>query len=209
MRSLWIFLPLVLAIATTESTAADDVVRGGELYAPCAACHGAAGEGNFDLKAPRLNHLAPVYLAAQLQKFKSGARGGSGASDAAVQMAAMAATLPDDQSRYDVTAYIVTLAGGVSAVTIEADKQQGAGYYKQFCAACHGPGAEGNLALNSPRLAGTDDWYLVSQLEAFRSGPRGTHPDDRTGKQMRAMAGVLPDEEAVEAVAAYIRSLEP
>jgi len=83
----------------------------------------------------------------------------------------------------------------------------GAGYYRQFCAACHGPAAEGNPALNSPRLAGADDWYLVAQLEAFRGGARGSHAQDRTGKQMRAMAGVLPDDAAVAAVAAYIRSL--
>ena len=70
------------------------------------------------------------------------------------------------------------------------------------------PGPEGNPALNSPRLVGADDWYIVSQLEAFRSGSRGNDPRDRTGKQMRVMAVVLPDSAAVASVAAYIRSLE-
>lgn len=89
-----------------------------------------------------------------------------------------------------------------------SDLEQGASYYRQFCAACHGPAAEGNPALNSPRLVGADDWYIVSQLEAFRSGSRGNDPRDRTGKQMRVMAVVLPDSAAVASVAAYIRSLE-
>ena len=207
MRLIRILLPLVLSAAATASFATDNPQRGGELYASCAACHGAQGEGNRSLNAPRLTHLSPVYIVEQLQKFKAGVRGGSDASDSARQMAAMAATLSDDQAMYDIASYIATLTGEVSAVTVEADAEVGAGYYRQFCAACHGPAAEGNPALNSPRLAGADDWYLVAQLEAFRGGVRGSHAQDRTGKQMRAMAGVLPDDAAVAAVAAYIRSL--
>ena len=75
------------------------------------------------------------------------------------------------------------------------------------CGACHGAAAEGNVALNSPRLAGSDDWYLLAQLQAFRSGQRGSHPEDRTGRQMRAMAGVLPDEQSMRDVVAFIRTL--
>ena len=55
---------------------------------------------------------------------------------------------------------------------------------------------------------GTDDWYLSEQIRAFRAGERGAHPDDRTGKQMRAMAMVLPNEQAIADVVAFIRSLE-
>lgn len=208
MRLILIILPLVLALVTIDVRAEDDPKRGGELYAACAACHGAQGEGNPGLKAPRLTHLSSVYIVAQLQKFKAGYRGGDGASDSARQMAAMAATLADDQAMYDTAAYIGTLQGGVSPVTIKADVEQGARYYRQYCAACHGPGAQGNPALNSPRLAGADDWYIVTQLQSFRAGSRGSDANDRTGKQMRAMAGVLPDDDAVAAVAAYIRSLE-
>jgi cytochrome c553 len=188
--------------------AADDPARGKALYATCVACHGSEAQGNQVMNAPRLNHLAPVYIVEQLQKFKSGMRGGEGSAGSAQQMAAIAATLADEQAMYDLAAYIKTLQGEVSAVTVEANVEQGASYYRQYCAACHGPDAGGNLALHSPRLAGADDWYLVAQLNAFRSGGRGAHPDDRTGRQMRAMAGVLPDDEAVAAVAAYIRSLQ-
>ena len=208
MRVNLILLPLLLLLAAMEAGAEDDPKRGGEVYATCIACHGAQGEGNRSLNAPRLTHLAPVYVVAQLQKFRSGARGGSDASDSARQMAAMAATLRDDQDMYDTAAYIATLGAGVSAATVEADSVLGASYYQQFCAACHGPAAEGNPALNSPRLTGADDWYLLSQLEAFRTGVRGSQAQDRTGRQMRAMAGVLPNDEAVAAVVAYIRSLE-
>jgi cytochrome c553 len=56
-------------------------------------------------------------------------------------------------------------------------------------------------------LAGADDWYLVAQLQAFREGIRGSGPNDKTGRQMRAMAGVLPDDKAIADVVAYIRTL--
>ena len=208
MRMIWKLMPLALALVAIDIRAEDDPERGRELYAPCVACHGAQGEGNRGLNAPRLTHLTPVYVVAQLQKFKDGARGGSDAPDSARQMAAMAATLADEQAMYDTAAYIATLEGGVSPVSVEADAGQGASYYRQYCAACHGPAAEGNPALNSPRLAGADDWYIVGQLQSFRAGSRGSHASDRTGKQMRVMAGVLPDDAAVAAVAAYIRSLQ-
>lgn len=208
MRQILIVLASVLWPVAAPAYAADDPARGEQLYAPCVACHGAQAQGNESMGAPGLTHLAPVYLVAQLQKFKAGTRGGSALDGRVEQMEAMAATLADDQAMYDTAAYIATLESTTSAATVTGDIAQGAKYYRQFCAACHGPAAEGNPALNSPRLVGADDWYIVSQLEAFRSGTRGSNPQDRTGKQMRVMAGVLPDDAAVASVAAYIRSLE-
>ena len=144
----------------------------------------------------------------QLQKLKDGVRGGTGASDTAIQMAGMAATLADDQAQRDVASYIVSLNGVVSPVSVAGDLKLGRDYYNQFCGACHGATAQGNEALNSPPLAGSDDWYLVAQLHAFRDGNRGTDPQDRTGRQMRAMAGVLPTDQAIADVVAYIRSMD-
>lgn len=208
MRLPRIILLAAILMMAAQGRAEDNPERGKAAYANCVSCHGVQAEGNRQLNAPRLNQLAPVYIVAQLQKFRSGLRGGDGASDSARQMAAMAATLEDDQALYDTAAYIATLQGQVSPPTVKGDAGQGASYYQQYCAACHGPAALGNLALNSPRLAGADDWYLVAQLNAFRNGSRGAHPEDRTGRQMRAMAGVLPDDQAVAAVVTYIRSLE-
>jgi len=36
------------------------------------------------------------------------------------------------------------------------------------CAACHGSQAEGNPALNAPKLSGQGDWYLKRQLKNFQ-----------------------------------------
>jgi cytochrome c553 len=197
---------LMLSLHISGSWAGGDPAAGKALYASCVSCHGQGG-GNRALNAPRLTHLSEAYLASQLDKFKAGIRGGPGASPPAIQMAGMAGTLSDEQAIADVAAYIASLVSEVSPVTVQGDQQLGGDYYNQFCGACHGARAEGNAALNSPRLAGSDDWYLLAQLAAFADGVRGAHKDDRTGRQMRAMAGVLPDDQARADVVAFIRSL--
>jgi cytochrome c553 len=207
-KSLILMLAGLGLIGASLNASADNAAAGKAAYATCVACHGDNAQGNKALNAPRLNHLEPVYIAAQLSKFRSGIRGGSGATATAMQMAPMAATLADDQAVSDVAAYIATLQSPTSAATIEGDATMGADYYNQFCGACHGAGAVGNTALNSPRLAGGDDWYMEAQLLAFRSGQRGSNPADTTGKQMRAMAVILPDEQAVKDVVAYLHGLQ-
>ena len=75
------------------------------------------------------------------------------------------------------------------------------------CAACHGANAEGNSALNAPKLSGQGTWYLERQLKLFKAGARGTHEKDVFGKMMAPMAATLADDAAIADVAAYIASL--
>ncbi|MDR2213133.1 MAG: c-type cytochrome [Pseudomonadales bacterium] len=75
------------------------------------------------------------------------------------------------------------------------------------CAACHGANAEGMEALNAPKLSGQEDWYIIRQLQNFKSGVRGTNPRDTYGMQMAPMAQILPDDQAMADVAAYIKTL--
>jgi cytochrome c oxidase subunit 2 len=75
------------------------------------------------------------------------------------------------------------------------------------CAACHGAQAEGNLAMNAPKLSGQGDWYLKRQLNYFKHGARGAHDKDLYGKQMAPMAATLADDAAVNNVVAYIKTL--
>lgn len=67
--------------------------------------------------------------------------------------------------------------------TAYADDQQIA-----QCILCHGANANGNVAIRAPRIAGMERWYLADQLEAFRSGLRGTHAGDVNGSEMRIVA---------------------
>ena len=76
-----------------------------------------------------------------------------------------------------------------------------------ICAACHGAKAEGNLALNSPKLSGQPAWYINRQVHNFKHGIRGAHEDDEYGQQMAPMAAVLADAASVRNVSAYIQSL--
>lgn len=205
MRLLCAIIVGFVSVLAGSVFAAGDSEAGKAAYATCAACHGANAQGTQALGAPRLTHLSAVYVVAQLQKFKTGIRGGAGDSISAQQMAPMAATLPDVQAMINVATYIGSLDAPPAVDTlVGGDPAVGADYYNQFCGACHGATAQGNNALNSPTLRGADDWYLLSQLQAFRAGTRGTHPDDRTGKQMRAMAGLLPDDTVVKDVVVFI-----
>ena len=75
------------------------------------------------------------------------------------------------------------------------------------CTACHGPQGQGMEALNGPKLAGQDPWYLEHELKSFRSGHRGTHEDDVFGRQMAPMAMTLATQQAIDNVVAYIGTL--
>jgi len=77
------------------------------------------------------------------------------------------------------------------------------------CSSCHGADGAGNAAMNAPSLAGQPDWYLSRQLNYYKNGVRGVHEKDEYGKQMAAMTALLPTEEAIENVSAYIATFPP
>ena len=72
------------------------------------------------------------------------------------------------------------------------------------CIACHGPAGEGIVALNAPKISGQEPWYLRRQLNYYKSGARGAHPEDIFGQQMAPMVLTLQDAQAMEDVIAYI-----
>jgi len=93
------------------------------------------------------------------------------------------------------------------AETVIGDTGHGQALY-QPCAACHGVVAEGNELLGAPGLNVRDDWYLLKQLKLFKSGYRGTHPEDSNGARMRLMIeGLATDKDMIDVVA-YINSLD-
>lgn len=95
----------------------------------------------------------------------------------------------------------------LSSYTINAaDAAAGAATYA-LCASCHGAQGEGIAAMNGPKLAGQEHWYLRGQILAFKIGIRGTAAGDVLGAQMRGMAATLVDGATVENIIAYITSL--
>ncbi len=186
--------------------ATGDPARGKARYAVCQACHGANGMGNKALNSPKIAGQEPWYLERQLKNFKAGIRGANPNDKYGMQMRPMALTLSDEQSVRDMSAYVSSMPVKRNIVkTIKGDLEEGKAIYV-VCQACHGLTGEGNKILNSPRLAGLQDWYLVRQLKNFKSGIRGKKRDDIFGMQMRPMAMSLENDEAINNVAAYIAS---
>jgi cytochrome c553 len=175
--------------------------------ATCAVCHGANGEGNPALDAPRISGLGAWYVARQLDNFRSGVRGSSDEDRYGTQMRAIALTLEDDEAIADLAAYLAELQSPYAPATVSGDVEHGADLYAT-CTACHGMDGRGSVQLSTPSLIGQYDWYLVRQLELFRSGLRGTHPQDVYGAQMRPIVmATLTSRGDIVDVVAYIQSL--
>lgn len=177
-------------------------------YQACIACHGANGEGNPAMNAPRLAGQDTAYLQRQLNNFKSGMRGADPADAIGQQMRAMVNTLANEQAIAAVADYAAQLKSPILTETSveNADLRNGEVQYNSACGACHGGKAQGNAALNSPMLAGLDRAYLIRQFDNFKNGLRGAHPEDRLGRQMAMMATTLSKPDDVRDVMAFIQA---
>ncbi|MFT7692271.1 MAG: cytochrome c oxidase subunit 2 [Candidatus Latescibacterota bacterium] len=104
--------------------------------------------------------------------------------------------------------WILCLLGFVALASADPGDAKKGKMGFMVCVACHGAQAEGNKLLNSPRLAGQEDWYIKSQLFKFKQGIRGADAKDLFGMQMVPMAKILADEKAIDDVIAYIKTLK-
>lgn len=105
-----------------------------------------------------------------------------------------------------IPAALVALAASWMSTAHAADAAAGKAAYA-VCAACHGAQGEGNRAMNAPAIGGQDAWYGKRQLEAYRTGLRGTAPGDMYGAQMRPMSMTVTDPVAIDNLVAYIAGL--
>ena len=51
------------------------------------------------------------------------------------------------------------------------------------------------------------DWYLLAQLEKFKSGVRGSNEANQPAMMMAAMAQTIPDQQAMKDIVAHINTL--
>ena len=180
--------------------------RGATLYRTCTPCHGNNAEGNAGLEAPSLAGLSTWYIESQIVKFQKGIRGAHPKDRTGLLMRPMSRTITSKSDLKAVAKWIHALPPVVKKENLNGDAKRGATLFAT-CVACHGPKAEGNVALKAPSLNKLAPWYIVNQLTKFRSGIRGAHPKDTEGKQMAPMAQILPDEKALTDVATYISTL--
>ena len=204
---------LYLAYVPNARASADgygDSGAGAKLYPACTSCHGAKGQGNVGMAAPKLTGLPSSYLLKQMQNFQSGARGMAAGDSKGRQMAAMSKSprLMRDGALEDLVAYIQSLPDEPAAQTVAGDAQRGKGLYNS-CASCHGASGQGIEGMGAPPLAGQSDWYLLAQLQHFAKGRRGYEPQDYRGQQMQGAMSVLRSPDDYQAVVAYINTLGP
>ena len=210
MKQQFISILIVFVIGSVFSSnlyAAGDVQRGKEKYKVCVSCHGDKGEGKKISNAPRISGQQSWYIARQLNNYKLGIRGAHPNDITGMQMRSMSRTLYTDKDIEDIVAYIDTLDGRGRHSGIKGNIEAGKSAFS-VCVTCHGANGEGNTALNSPKIAGLQDWYVERQLHNFKNGIRGVHQKDIYGQQMRPMAMALSSDQAIRDVTAYVSTLK-
>jgi len=194
-------LSLVAALGcSAPAFAAGSVEAGQATSATCGACHGMDGN-SLSPEWPNLAGQHAAYIERQLQAFKAGERKND-------LMAPMAMILSDEDMA-DLAAYFATqkARGGETEpsklalgqrVYRAGDVQKGV----IACAGCHGPNGRGNPLAGYASIQGQHAPYVATQLRAYKSGARGTDPN----QMMRNVATLLSDEE-IDAVASYVQGL--
>lgn len=193
----------------TSSTPENSLVsdeKGKTLYQACRACHGETGQGMEALHAPALSHQEDWYLKRQLQNFKNGLRAYHENDMYGKQMAPFIKNLSEDDIE-QLVSFISKFPHEKPTSNIKGDINNGKTIYTKLCVACHGPQGDGMVAIQSPKLKGSQDWYLKQQLQNYVNGIRGAHPDDAFGSQMIPIVKQLNGEKDIEDVVTYIMSL--
>ncbi|PCJ17407.1 MAG: cytochrome C [SAR86 cluster bacterium] len=190
-------------IATTATAADSEREPYNDRY--CTTCHGVDGRGNEGVQAPKLAGMESWYLKRQLENFRDGIRGVHENDIDGISMRAMAVKLTDE-SISDIIKWVGAWKSEPAPRTIQGDPVRGRNFYSA-CSLCHGDKGEGNEAMGAPALAGQNDWYLVTQLNNFMAGYRGSHTADTYGAQMRTMVNTLRNEAGIINVVSYINTL--
>jgi len=195
-------LVLVLASGFAHAQLVGDAEAGEAKSQTCVSCHGADGIGTTP-ENPNLAGQVPGYIADQLARFKSGER------ENAI-MAGMASGL-SEQDMADLDAYYSSLpapAGAIPEEQVETARR-GQALYRggdkskgiAACMACHGPSGKG-IPTRFPQIAGQKQQYMVSALQAFKTGNRQSD-----GDIMNTIAFLMTQQE-MEDVAAYMHALK-
>lgn len=190
-----------IAALATAAAAADK-----PDLAYCTVCHGAHGNGNTAIRAPKIAGMEPWYVRRQLEAFRDGIRGAHPDDAAGHEMQPVGVRLRDDDAIEEAIAYVADFKAKAPTATVTGDTARGRTLYS-LCESCHGAKGEGNQALSAPALTARTDWYLVTQLRNYKAGARGADPRDSYGAQMRVIAATLPDATAIDDVVAYINTL--
>jgi cytochrome c553 len=203
----WFLLSLAAASVPTgaEPDAQASAREQHKDFGYCLVCHGSEAAGNQAIGAPNLTTLTPGYMRAQIKAFASGFRGRYPQDHAGQSMTSAVRMLDSPALAAAAVAFIDRYPASYPVATTGGDAARGKELYGS-CIVCHGASGEGEPLLRAPALVGQNDWYLSKQLRDYRTGKRGAHPGDQYGNSMRSAAMLLPDDTAVDDLAAYIQA---
>lgn len=193
-------VPLLVSFVTVAH--AQSVEDGKDVYGPCAACHGANGQGGKAGEYPRIAGQPASFIIESLKAFQSRKR---------YNLPMLPYTEPRELSERDmkdVAAYVESLqlpskmpplkadatalerllaAERVLVVPrVSGDVEHGRALFLEQCVDCHGKDGRGRASRDAPGLVGQYPNYLLRQVEQFKKGVRAAdegHP----------MNGVLDD----------------
>jgi len=148
-----------------------DLKAGEDKSENCAGCHGSGGNSEMGM-FPSLSGLDPNYIFLQLNAFKKGMRKNE-------MMQGMVEDM-SDQDMADLAAYFsrqirkpAQPIPHVLSLKQRANLEKGQTLYRANCARCHGLTGKGQGIF--PALAGQHSEYIQAQIDAFKSGGRGSH----------------------------------
>ena len=161
-----------------------------EIMDICAGCHGIYGQGTPDGEYPRLAGLDPVYLASQIEAFKTRKRINIPmipyANDrelspedvqtitaylASIQLPRYLSPLDPDKE-FDALARLEESKKVLNIPHYPGDPKKGEKFYRRECASCHGRHGEGDWKKHVPALTGQHPQYLLRQIDKIRKGKR-------------------------------------
>lgn len=165
MALLLILLPCAVDAASPARSeyqaalgATPDPDHGAELFARCASCHGAEGEGLADGSTPSIAGQHFRVIVKQLVDFRYGKRWDFRMEQRANNH------LGAFQDIADVASHLSQLPRKSRSNDGTATLPQGASLYGERCASCHGPRGEGDDEEAIPLLAGQHSAYLLRQM---------------------------------------------
>lgn len=177
----------------------------------CSQCHGAKGEGSELIRAPSIAGRPAWYVERQLENFRIGRRGMKKEDAQGSLMAAIAKVLHPAEMKAvaEVVSKFAFVPPTQTVALKEPNIEEGRYLFMDRCAQCHRFNGTGEMTFGSPPLVGLQDWYLLAQINKFKTGWRGVDPTDPNGAKMQLSSGYIESEQAKHDVVAFILSLNP
>ncbi len=174
MRTALTTLILVLASSLVSSQSEfDETDLGYTTFRDnCMACHLSSGMGIREMNAPSIAGLPRWYISGELRLFQQGKRGFH-KEDASGNLMRINTVQLDERAVAFLGRYIASLPANTERNTLDVEPAADAqNLYNHHCASCHGEAGNGNRAVRTPPLNEQQDWYLLRQIENFKSGKR-------------------------------------